>query len=466
MASPFPSLLSLFTLLSLLTLPPSTTQTTITLSLSPPAKPPHTNPWQRLSHLASSSIARASQLKHPHKKNSSLTGIPLFPHAYGGYSVSLGFGTPPQTLSLLLDTGSSLVWVPCTTHYACTKCDFPNINPTNISTFIPKRSSSAKILGCKNPKCEWVFGAGIRSQCEDCAEGSGNCTRICPAYGIQYGSGSTSGILLSEALELPEKSVEDFLVGCSIFSTRQPSGIVGFGRGLESLPAQMGLKKFSYCLVSHRFDEEPESSDLILTTGFHSGVTKTEDLGFSYTPFVKNKLGNDSAFEEYYYVNLRKITVGGKHVRVPYDLLVQGSDGHGGTIVDSGTTFTFMEGKVYEAVAREFERQMAHYSRDAGVENQSGFRPCYNVSGGEEVVSLFPELVFHFKGGAKMELPLANYFSLVGESMAVCMTIVTDTGGDIAGGPSIVLGNYQQQDFYLEYDLENERLGFRKQTCK
>lgn len=286
-------------------------------------------------------------------------------------------------------------------------------------------------------------------------------------YGIQYGSGSTSGILLSEALELPEKSVEDFLVGCSIFSTRQPSGIVGFGRGLESLPAQMGLKKFSYCLVSHRFDEEPESSDLILTTGFHSGVTKTEDLGLSYTPFVKNKLGNDSAFEEYYYVNLRKITVGGKHVRVPYDLLVQGSDGHGGTIVDSGTTFTFMEGKVYEAVAREFERQMAHYSRDTGVENQSGFRPCYNVSGGEEVVSLFPELVFHFKGGAKMELPLADYFSLlVGESMAVCMTIVTDTGGDITGGPSIVLGNYQQQDFYLEYDLENERLGFRKQTCK
>lgn len=229
----------------------------------------------------------------------------------------------------------------------------------------------------------------------------------------------------------------------------------------------MGLKKFSYCLVSHRFDEEPESSDLILTTGFHSGVIKTEDLGLSYTPFVKNKLGNDSAFEEYYYVNLRKITVGGKHVRVPYDLLVQGSDGHGGTIVDSGTTFTFMEGKVYEAVAREFERQMAHYSRDAGVENQSGFRPCYNVSGGEEVVSLFPELVFHFKGGVKMVLPLADYFSLlVGESMAVCMTIVTDTGGDIAGGPSIVLGNYQQQDFYLEYDLENERLGFRKQTCK
>lgn len=225
----------------------------------------------------------------------------------------------------------------------------------------------------------------------------------------------------------------------------------------------MGLKKFSYCLVSHRFDEEPESSDLILTAGSHSGVSKTEDL--SYTPFLKNKLGGHPTYEEYYYVNLRKITVGGKHVRVPYDLLVPGSDGHGGTIVDSGTTFTFMDGKVYEAVAREFERQLAHHSRDGDVENHSGFRPCYNVSSG--MVLSFPELVFHFKGGAKMELPVADYFSLVGEgSMAVCMTIVTDTGGGIEGGPSIILGNYQQQDFYLEYDLENERLGFRKQTCK
>jgi hypothetical protein len=77
----------------------------------------------------------------------------LFPHSYGGYSISLSIGKPPQTTSFLLDTGSSLVWFPCTSRYLCFDCAFPNIDPEKTPTFIPKLSSSSKILGCKNPKC-------------------------------------------------------------------------------------------------------------------------------------------------------------------------------------------------------------------------------------------------------------------------------------------------------------------------
>ncbi|KAJ6778507.1 hypothetical protein OIU74_002323 [Salix koriyanagi] len=93
---------------------------------------------------------------------------------------------------------------------------------------------------------------------------------------IQYGSGSTAGLLLSETLDFPnQKTIPDFLVGCSILSTRQPEGIAGFGRSPESLPSQLGLKKFSYCLVSHAFDDTPTSSDLVMHTGSGSGDTKT-----------------------------------------------------------------------------------------------------------------------------------------------------------------------------------------------
>ncbi|KAL7225955.1 hypothetical protein ACSBR1_021163 [Camellia fascicularis] len=461
-----PSLLFLLSLLSLLALsssspPPTTTTTTTTLSLSPLTKTQFPNPYQTLNHLTSSSISRAHHLKTPHK-NSSHTKIktPLFPHSYGGYSISLSFGTPPQTLSLLMDTGSSLVWVPCTHRYICSNCNFPNQNPSNLSTFLPKSSSSAKILGCGNPKCGWVFGPDIQTQCKGCEAGSSNCTQFCPSYGIQYGSGSTFGLLLSETLIFPDKTVEDFVLGCSILSTRQPSGIAGFGRGPESLPAQMGLKKFSYCLVSHRFDDTPVSSDLVLVSGSDSGAGDVD-----YTPFVNNSFAGNSAFRDYYYVHLRKITVGGKHVKVPYSFLVPGSDGNGGTIVDSGTTFTFMERKVFEVVAHEFEKQMAQYSKAADVENRTGLRPCYDISGKKPV--FFPDLIFHFKGGAKMALPLADYFSFVGRVSVACMTIVTDTsvGPQVGGGPSIILGNYQQQNFYLEYDLQNDKLGFRKQIC-
>ncbi|XP_052198568.1 probable aspartyl protease At4g16563 [Diospyros lotus] len=475
MASVSLSLLSLVSLLiaSASSSPPAAAtrgvaaSSAITLSLSPRTKAPFPNPWQRLNRLAASSITRARHLKTSHKNSSSSsspTKTPLFPHSYGGYSISLSFGTPAQTLPFLMDTGSSLVWFPCTKRYFCSKCNFSSVNPERIPTFIPKLSSSGKILGCKNPKCGLVFGSEVRSQCRDCDEISGNCNQTCPPYMVQYGSGATTGLLLSETLEFPNKSVKDFVVGCSVFSTRQPCGIAGFGRGPESLPAQMGLGKFSYCLVSHRFDEMPESSDLVLVDGLDSGHIKTG--GLSYTPFLNNTKTKNFAFLDFYYVNLKKITVGGKNVKAPYSYLVPRDDGNGGTIVDSGTTFTFMESKVFELVAKEFEQQMANHSRASEAESQSGLRPCFNFTAGKTVL-LFPELVFHFKGGGKMELPLANYFSFVGDS-SVCMTIVTDTVVNpvAAGGPSIILGNYQQQNFYIEYDLRNQRLGFRKQVCK
>ncbi|KAI3505016.1 hypothetical protein L1887_26864 [Cichorium endivia] len=208
-----------------------------------------------INSLASSSVTRAHLLKNPNEKSSSTSKIPLFPRSYGGYSVSLSFGSPPQKLSFVMDTGSSLVWFSCTHRYTCYNCDFPNVNQTNIPKFILKLSSSAKIIGCKNKKCGFVFGSSDPIRCSD--------NGICPAYMLQYGFGSTSELLLSETLDFNEGDATDFVVGCSIISFRQPSGIAGFGRGPASLPVQMGLKKFSYCLVSHRFDDAPVSSELV-----------------------------------------------------------------------------------------------------------------------------------------------------------------------------------------------------------
>ena len=61
-----------------------------------------------------------------------------------------------------------------------------------------------------------------------------------------------------------------------------------------------------------------------------------------------NPSTNNPAFKEYYYLTLRKVIV----------------DGNGGTIVDTGSTFTFMERPVCNLVAQEFVKQMdKNYSR-------------------------------------------------------------------------------------------------------
>ncbi|EXC01923.1 Aspartic proteinase nepenthesin-2 [Morus notabilis] len=443
----------------------------ITLSLSP--FPHHSSdPLQTITSLASASLSRAHALKRPKSVNSSSsssstdskyqTKTPLYPRSYGGYSVSLRFGTPPQILQFVMDTGSSLVWFPCTSRYLCSKCSFPNSQ--NPPKFIPKKSSSSKLIGCQNPKCQLVLGA--TAKCDDATAGENPKNKACPAYIIQYGSGSTIGQLLSETLNFPGKMVPDFIVGCSVLSIRQPSGIAGFGRGKESLPSQLRLAKFSYCLVSHRFDDTSFSSDLVLYSS--SSDDKQPEGSISYTPFQKNpSLSSIPALKEYYYILIRKVIVGKTHVKIPYRYLVPGSDGHGGTIVDSGTTFTYMEKPVFDAVSSEFAKQMANYTRAKGIENRTGLGPCFDIS--KEKSVNFPELVLQFKGGAKMNLPLTNYFSIVGSPGSVCLTVVTndDVGGpESVGGPAIILGNYQQQNFHIEYDLKNERFGFRRQICK
>ncbi|GLT94779.1 hypothetical protein SLE2022_125020 [Rubroshorea leprosula] len=463
--------LYLFSFLSLVVLAPPTATantsgaTTITVPLSSVTKHPSSDLYQILNIFASSSRSRAHHLKHPkHKTNTSdVVKTPVYPHSYGAYSVSLSFGTPSQTLPFIVDTGSSLVWFPCTSRYVCSKCNFSNVDPSHIPTFKPKLSSSTKLLGCKNPKCSWILGPDVKSQCHDCDPSARNCTQTCPPYIIQYGLGSTGGLLLLETLKFPQKTVPNFLVGCSIFSMSQPAGIAGFGRSPESLPSQMALKKFAYCLVPRRFDDTPVHSNLVLETA--SGSDDHKARGISYTPFRENPATSNSVFQDYYYLTLRKIIVGDKGVKIPYGYLVPRSDGNGGMIVDSGSTFTFMEKPVFEPVAQELEKQMANYSRAAAIEKLSGLRPCFNISGKES--GPIPELIFQFKGGAKMTLPLENYFAIVADKSVVCLTIITDSGigSQISSGPAIILGSFQQQNYYVEYDLANKRLGFVKRNC-
>jgi hypothetical protein len=238
------------------------------------------------------------------------------------------------------------------------------------------------------------MGPGIKSKCDDYAQD-------CPDYQNLYAAwsadgisiGSTSGHLLTEMLE---ETVGDFLIGCSNSSTHQPMGGAGFCDAPESLPSQLVLTKFSYCLLSHVYDDTKESTDLILD---FDGELEAE--GLSYTPLIKGKSVNDGFhFYGYRYVNLLEIIVGDMHGKIPDKFLVISPDGNGGTLLNTWTLYTYMERSIYQNLTQAFESQMGRYARapDIGV-----LGPCFQLIPNEDFV-YYPALSLLFEGGAKMEL--------------------------------------------------------------
>ncbi|RVX06042.1 putative aspartyl protease [Vitis vinifera] len=413
-------LFSVFTLFSLLLLASSSkdnTPATITIPLTSTfTNSPSTKPLRFLQHLATASLSRAHHLKHG--KTSPLTQISLSPHSYGGHSIPLSFGTPPQKLSFLVDTGSHVKSQMC-------KHFFPRCSP-------------------------WV---------PPCNGNSKNCSHACPPYSLQYGTGASSGDFLLENLNFPGKTIHEFLVGCTTSAVGEvtSAALAGFGRSMFSLPMQMGVKKFAYCLNSHDYDDTRNSSKLILD--YSDGETK----GLSYAPFLKNP----PDFPIYYYLGVKDIKIGNKLLRIPSKYLAPGSDGRGGLMIDSGFAYGYMTGPVFKKVTNELKKRMSKYRRSLEAEAEIGVTPCYNFTGQKSIK--IPDLIYQFRGGATMVVPGKNYFVLIPEISLACFPLTTDAGTntlEFTPGPSIILGNSQHVDYYVEFDLKNERLGFRQQTCQ
>ncbi|KAL6337045.1 hypothetical protein AAG906_036359 [Vitis piasezkii] len=409
-------LFSVFTLFSLLLLASSSkdnTPATITIPLTSTFT--NNKPLRFLQHLATASLSRAHHLKHG--KTSPLTQISLFPHSYGGHSIPLSFGTPPQKLSFLVDTGSHVL------------------------------SSSSKILGCRNPKCVNTSSPDVHLGCPRCNGNSKNCSHACPPYSLQYGTGASSGDFLLENLNFPGKTIHEFLVGCTTSAVGEvtSAALAGFGRSMFSLPMQMGVKKFAYCLNSHDYDDTRNSSKLILD--YSDGETK----GLSYAPFLKNP----PDFPIYYYLGVKDIKIGNKLLRIPSKYLAPGSDGRGGLMIDSGFAYGYMTGPVFKKVTNELKKQMSKYRRSLEAEAEIGVTPCYNFTGHKSIK--IPDLIYQFRGGATMVVPGKNYFVLIHEISLACFPLTTDAGTntlEFTPGPSIILGNSQHVDYYVEFDLK------------
>lgn len=197
----------------------------------------------------------------------------------------------------------------------------------------------------------------------------------------------------------------------------QAAGLVGLGRGPLSLVSQLSLDKFSYCLTS--LDDTTNKSPLLL--GSVAEISETAATApVQSTPLVKNP-----SQPSFYYVTLTGLTVGSTRIPLPSAAFAIQDDGTGGVIVDSGTSITYLEVRGYRALRKAFAAQMTLPEADgSGV----GLDLCFRAPAqGVDQVEV-PKLVFHFDGGADLDLPAENYMVMDAGSGALCLTVMASRG--------------------------------------
>ncbi|KAF8653815.1 hypothetical protein HU200_061938 [Digitaria exilis] len=388
---------------------------------------------EALQRMVLRSKARAKRLLHSRRRGG--VSIPLSPgplpahdNPQAEYVAHLAIGTPPQPVQLTFDTGSDL--------------ELPHFAPSLSTT-------SRGVLPCGSPACQhlprWSCGGGD-------FWGNGSCV-----YTYSYGDNSlTNGVIAVDTFSFAAggrssagAAVPDLLYGCGVFNSglfaNNETGIAGFGRGEMSLPSQLKVANFSHCFTSITVtgsSSKPSSLLLDLPANLYRGAHGVVQS----TPLVKNPATSPT----FYYLSLKGITVGHTRLAVPESVFALTSSGTGGTIIDSGSSLTSFPSQVYRLLLDAFASQTklpAVATATGGVLAAAGSL-CFTVAPG--VTPEVPKLVLHFEG-ATLDLPRENYMFEIQE--------------DAPGREETIIGNFQQQNLHVLYDLANNKLSFVPAQC-
>lgn len=347
----------------------------------------------------------------------------------------IDMGTPKVPFLVALDAGSDLLWVPCN----CVQCaplssSYYSSLDKDLSEYNPSGSSTSKSLSCSHPLCE--FGL----KCE-------NPKQQCP-YTVNYASDgtSTSGVLVEDVLHLvsghnnaSNMSVRaPIVIGCGSKQTGgylngvAPDGLMGLGRGEISVPSRLskaGLirNSFSLCFT------EDDSGRLFFGD---QGVAVEQTTSF---------LSSDGK-NLTYIVGVDSCCIGSsclEHTNFE-------------ALVDSGTSFTFLPGQVYERVVKEFNGQVNALKSDF-----EGYPWQYCYKSSSEGLPKIPSVSLKFATNNSFVVhdPVFVIYGTQG-AVGFCLA-VQPTDDNIA-----TIGQNFMTGYRMVFDRENFKLGWSRSNCQ
>ncbi|KAK8545014.1 hypothetical protein V6N13_066325 [Hibiscus sabdariffa] len=366
------------------------------------------------------------------------------PFLVGLYYTKLQLGSPPREFHVQIDTGSDVLWIGCNSCHGCPKSSGLQIP---LKLYDPGSSSTASTVSCSDQRCR----SGIRSSGSSCSGSSNRCS-----YTFQYGDGSgTTGYYVSDLLHfntivqgsVAGNATAKIMFGCSTAQTgnlttsdRAVDGIFGFGQQSLSVISQLSSqgaapRTFSHCLKGN------DGGGGILVFG------EIVEPNMSYTPLVPSM--------PHYNLDMRSISVGGQVLSI--DSSVFSTSINRGTIVDTGTTLSYLADEAYDAFVEAIENAVSETAHPVlSRENQ-----CYLIT--TSVNNVFPQASLNFAGGASLVLNPEDYLlqqNSIGGAAVWCIGFQKTEGQSIT-----ILGDLVLKDKIFVYDLAKQRIGWKNYDC-
>ncbi|GFQ05485.1 aspartic proteinase cdr1 [Phtheirospermum japonicum] len=369
-------------------------------------------------------VHRDAILHRPFTNPNLIIRGPLIPDQDGAtFLVNISIGEPPIPQLLAMDTGSSLTWVQ---RPLCTGCSL-----ASSAIYNPKSSSTCKTLSCDSNQCQSYVDS---SNCPP----ESQCT-----YSIRYLDESVSkGLVALEKFTFVtstggEWEVRDLVFGFGLQSSGlldRLSGILGLQvLNKYSLVSRVD-NKFSYCIGSIR-DPHYAHNRLMLGEG---AVIE----GYS-TPL--------RIWHGHYVVSLEGISVGERELKINQQEL------DFNTVVDSGTTLTYLERSTFEQMRQEVMSLLdSHLLRV--IVNDNADRLCYRGDLGRDLGG-FPMVTLRLAEGAEIYLDAESVFRRVADNV-FCMAV------DVSVSEVNIIGVLAQQYYNIGFDLNAMRISFMSIECE
>ncbi|XP_057801642.1 aspartic proteinase 36-like [Salvia miltiorrhiza] len=355
------------------------------------------------------------------------------PALHSLYFTNITIGTPPVDYHVQVDTGSDTLWVNC---HDCETCPTKSEHGIEFKRYDLATSSTGKNITCDEEFCR----AASSSPNTNCQAG-----RQCE-YSVSYADGSrTGGYFVRDNLRFNQVTGNlqtsamngSIAFGCSMSEdpSKSVDGIVGFGRGNESILSQLASsgkarKVFSHCLDGNR-------------GGGIFAIGEVVDPKVNTTPLVPNV--------PHYNLNLKSVEVGGQFLNLSTDLSRRG------TIIDSGASLAYLPSEVY----RQLLDKMMSQHPDLQTRPEQGFT-CFEYNG--TLDDDFPIVNFHFEGSLVLPVHPRSYLFHFHDNV-YCIGWQNSSMLSIDEREITLLGDIVLSDKLVVYDLENQTIGWTEYNC-